>query len=244
MEFMLAPSESSSQRITFKKAAKEAFQYLKNPRYSVEDNAFTLGQKVHYCFQIYLLQLVFLPFLVPLIYVAKKMTQAEHLEIDQKNWAVVLYIILLGPLLEELVFRGLLRFNRKVIAFWGSLLLGGLGWVLSPNSTFKNASVYMVFMSFPVFYIATEYVKKTLHEFWKNHFKVVFHFVAVSFALIHLGNFTNIHNYLWALPLVSIQLILGYFLGFLRIKFGFWYGVGLHIMWNFTFTIISLLDNS
>lgn len=244
MEFMLAPSESSSKSITFRKAAKEAFQYLKNPHYLEEDNAFTLSQKVHYCFQIYLLQLVLLPFLGPLIYISQKMTQAEHLEIDKKNWAIVLYIILLGPLLEELVFRGLLRFNRKVIAFWGSLLLGVLVWFLSPNRIFKNASVYMVFMSYPFFYIATEYLKTSLHEFWRNQFKVIFHFVAVSFALIHLSNFTNIHNYLWALPLVSIQLILGYFLGFLRIKFGFWYGVGFHIMWNLVFTLIALFEKN
>lgn len=243
MELMLTTSESTTPKITFLQVAKEALMYLKNPTYLEENSTMSLVQKVRYCARIFLLQLLILPFLGPLIFVGLKMTQAEHIDLNHKDWAIFSYIVVLGPILEELIFRGLLRFNRSAIAFWMALILGTLGWYLSPSSTSKVASIFIAFFSIFLFYVITQSIENPLRTFWEKHFMVVFHFVAIAFALIHLGNFTNISNYFWALPLVSIQLSLGYFIGFLRMKFGFWYGVGLHIVWNSFFTFFTLIEN-
>lgn len=56
---------------------------------------------------------------------------------------------------------------------------------------------------------------------------------AVGFGLMHLTNYTGISNYLFAVPLVSSQIVSGYVLGFVRMKFGFGYSVALHAAWNF-----------
>lgn len=243
MEFMLTSLDNPAHKITFRQVSKEAFEYIKNPRYIAEDTTLSIMPKIRYCAYIFLLQVAALPFLGPLIYLALEMTKAKYMDIDRESWVILSYIVVLGPIVEELIFRGLLRFNRLAISFWMALLLGCAGWFLSPNSTFKNAFVLIALISFPLFYVLTQSIQARLRSVWKNHFVVVFHFVVVVFGLIHLGNYTNVNNYVWALPLVSIQLLLGYFLGFLRMKFGFWYGVGLHILWNFTITLIALSEN-
>lgn len=244
MEFMLTSIDNPVPKITFRQVAKEAFEYLKNPQYLAEDSSFSLWQKIRYCGYVYLIQLAALPFLGPLVYLALEMTKAKYMDIDRESWVIISYIVVLGPIVEELIFRGLLRFNRLAISFWMAIVLGCAGWFLSPNSTFKKAFIFISLFSFPLFYVLTQSIQTQLRFVWKKHFIVVFHFVAVAFGLIHLGNFTNVNNYVWALPLVCIQLLMGYFLGFLRMKFGFWYGVGLHILWNFTMTLVALSENS
>jgi hypothetical protein len=89
------------------------------------------------------------------------------------------------------------------------------------------------FLSIPIIYLVTKPFDGVFEVFWTKNFKYIFHFVAISFGLIHLSNYTGITNYLFALPLVTSQFISGYILGFVRMKLGFGYGVALHSAWNF-----------
>ena len=92
---------------------------------------------------------------------------------------------------------------------------------------------HSIFLSIPIIYLITKPFDAVFEAFRAKNFKYIFHFVAIGFGLAHLSNYENISNYLFAVPLVTSQIISGYVLGFVRMKLGFGYGVALHSAWNF-----------
>jgi membrane protease YdiL (CAAX protease family) len=78
-----------------------------------------------------------------------------------------------------------------------------------------------------------------MKKLWIRSFPFLFHVFAITFGLVHLSNYSHISNYFLAIPLVSSQFVSGYVLGFVRMKFGLIYSMGLHSVWNF-FAFIAL----
>ena len=55
----------------------------------------------------------------------------------------------------------------------------------------------------------------------------------IGFGLIHIFNFEAYENALWMAPLLILpQLVTGLFLGFVRVRMGFMYGVLFHALFN------------
>jgi membrane protease YdiL (CAAX protease family) len=74
----------------------------------------------------------------------------------------------------------------------------------------------------------------------KKYFKIVFYAFAVIFGLIHLSNFEITTNVLLLAPiLVAPQIILGGYLGFIRVRFGLIWSILLHASYNAFFVLIS-----
>lgn len=64
-------------------------------------------------------------------------------------------------------------------------------------------------------------------------FKVAFWTLTLAFSLVHLGNFPGISQYWYLAPLlVSPQLALGIFLGFVRVRFGLLSAMLFHAAYN------------
>lgn len=71
-------------------------------------------------------------------------------------------------------------------------------------------------------------------------FKIAFYIFAIAFGLIHLSNFTLTNNVLILAPiLVAPQIILGGYLGFIRVRFGLIWSILLHASYNAFFVFIS-----
>lgn len=71
-------------------------------------------------------------------------------------------------------------------------------------------------------------------------FKIAFYTFTILFGLIHLSNYTITTNVLLLTPiLVAPQVILGSYLGFLRVKFGLGWSILLHALYNAFFISIS-----
>ncbi|MEM6316589.1 MAG: CPBP family intramembrane glutamic endopeptidase [Bacteroidota bacterium] len=76
---------------------------------------------------------------------------------------------------------------------------------------------------------------------WPSNFKIVFWFFTLAFALMHITNFTSqVATYLIPI-LVLPQLILALLIGYVRVGWGFWYGVLFHAIHNFVIVGIVLL---
>ncbi|PQJ78115.1 CPBP family intramembrane glutamic endopeptidase [Polaribacter porphyrae] len=74
-------------------------------------------------------------------------------------------------------------------------------------------------------------------------FKIAFYVFTIIFGLIHITNFDITTNVLLLTPLLVIpQLFVGLSLGFLRVRFGFWWAVLLHCIYNSFFLTISTLS--
>ncbi len=75
-----------------------------------------------------------------------------------------------------------------------------------------------------------------------SYFPWVYYFSCLLFGLVHLGNFDNANDLLWLAPiLVAPQIVMGFFLGFLRVRLGLTYAILMHMSHN---GIIFLLISS
>lgn len=76
----------------------------------------------------------------------------------------------------------------------------------------------------------------------KTYFKYAFYLSVILFGSIHLTNFSDFENHIWMAPLlVSPQLGLGIFAGYLRVRFGLWWAVALHATYNLILSIPVVL---
>ncbi|WP_442265594.1 CPBP family intramembrane glutamic endopeptidase [Tenacibaculum sp. ZS6-P6] len=74
----------------------------------------------------------------------------------------------------------------------------------------------------------------------KALFRIAFYCFAILFALVHLSNYTITNNVLILAPiLVAPQLVLGGYLGFLRVRFGLGWSILLHATYNGFFICLS-----
>lgn len=75
----------------------------------------------------------------------------------------------------------------------------------------------------------------------KSYFPWVYYSSCLLFGLVHLGNFDNAKDLLWLTPfLIAPQTVMGFFLGFLRVRLGLHYAMLLHMCHNgILFLLIS-----
>lgn len=74
--------------------------------------------------------------------------------------------------------------------------------------------------------------------------KLIFYLVAVIFGLMHIFNYSPIYPNLWYIYPVFVlpEIILGFAFGYIRIKYGFFYGFLLHFLVNLVFVLFSSLN--
>ena len=84
------------------------------------------------------------------------------------------------------------------------------------------------------FWLRQKVVPKTIHRFYEKWIGWLFYGLAIGFGLIHLSNFTGFAGQAWFLAplLVLPQTALGVFLGFIRLRYGFWSSVLTHAFHN------------
>ena len=71
------------------------------------------------------------------------------------------------------------------------------------------------------------------HFIYKKRFKWILYVCCTAFGLIHLSNYQIDSSHILFAPLIVIIQIYGAFMfSFIRLRYGFWYGVLLHITHN------------
>lgn len=126
-------------------------------------------------------------------------------------FGVLAMIVLIGPFLEELIFRLPMKYNRNFLL---------------------RFIVYMMGLK------RTE-EKKELLEFnakraWRKFFWIFFYLMSSIFAFAHIFNYPDFkHLLIWSPILTLTQFFSGMIMGYIRIRFGFiwgWYYHALHNM--------------
>lgn len=94
-----------------------------------------------------------------------------------------------------------------------------------------------------VFHFFDFLTKNKAKTLWFNHFRIFFYLFAITFALIHLTNYSNTNSLFYILaPLIVLpQFIAGITLGYVRLKLGFFWGVLQHGLYNLILFSIALL---
>ncbi len=168
-----------------------------------------------------------------------------HLSFDHSlhlnGWGLVLAVVVLAPLLEESLFRGMLKptVGRLVlVAFLITFYVAGHtmdGWAMYHTAYLPLALGSLVGVPGLIYALFRSPRRLArLQQFWQRHFGLIFYLVAISFGLVHLSNFHHltVWHYLLAPVLTLPQLFSGFYLGYVRMRYGIWYSIALHALWN------------
>jgi len=160
----------------------------------------------------------------------------EHFIKKMGPWRSRIYIGLLGPLLEEAVFRLPLSLKRQHIAMacavavflFSGVVFHHLTKIPALNSCIQLTTCVVAYAI--VMFRAPKGMSITDHRFRK-------HLIILSmclFGLMHIGNYTPIQwPLIWIYPIYVLpQLLMGWAITFIRFKNGFWWGYALHCIIN------------
>ncbi|WP_459615686.1 CPBP family glutamic-type intramembrane protease [Bordetella sp. 2513F-2] len=153
---------------------------------------------------------------------------AHRLDPGNLPW---LAAVLWAPLVEEMLFRYGLR--RPAQALWvvpalvPLLLWGPLGWTMALGACVMLAACLPLRRGRP----------KHWRAGWRRQYALryplVFHLAALTFAAMHLNNFSLNHTTWWMLPLLVLpQWATGLVLGWMRSRRGIGAAVLLHAVFN------------
>ncbi|MGB0880452.1 MAG: CPBP family intramembrane glutamic endopeptidase [Polaribacter sp.] len=75
----------------------------------------------------------------------------------------------------------------------------------------------------------------------RKSFKIAFYTLTILFGLVHISNFTITKNVLLLTPILVLpQILLGGYLGFIRVRFGLGWSIALHACYNGILMLITL----
>jgi hypothetical protein len=156
----------------------------------------------------------------------------------------IFYILLLGPLIEETVFRLPLDLKKRHLLI--SALVICFFFV---GEKYKFLSLYSLQTWIKIISILTvliifRFIKREKIEAYKGKYQgVCFYLMALSFGLLHITNFyfilpenVKFFSFLFVLP----QVFLGIFIGFVRLKNGFLWGLLMHSIFNLPTVLVYI----
>jgi hypothetical protein len=144
-------------------------------------------------------------------------------------------VVFIGPFFEEMLFRlGLIINKRNISIFIGVLIFELLGGSIATFSLTNSSAIYFAMIGLAGILLSYLYLPKQVLDFFNTYKSYLIRFSILFFGLLHLTNASEFH---WQLALfypffVLPQIVMGYFITNLRLKYGFLWGVGLHIVFN------------
>lgn len=161
-----------------------------------------------------------------------------------KSLITYLNLFLIGPLIEEILFRLWQDYRIKNILIISVLIFLFFVKYIAHVKHFSTLSyiidIIIIIISLFVYYIFNEkYGNKEISISIKRK-RVLFCLSAILFGFLHISNYSPInYRILFIYPfLVLPQIIAGFTIGYTRIKYGFVYGLFLHFMINLITVII------
>ena len=153
-----------------------------------------------------------------------------------KGYYGIFMVVILGPLVEELIFRLILVPKRRNIAIFtfvfSFLVLNKTYYVNKIDWLLLVSLVMSVLLSFLVFNLLKRNPK--IETAIGKRQKIITMVSVVLFGLLHIANIENLHWELALLyPVYALpQMILGYVSSVQRLKLGFVWGLLFHSMIN------------
>ena len=191
-------------------------------------------------FVVKILLLIPISIVVGLIYDPENMTSKS---LSERFSPVMLLLVggVILPLLEEVGFRLSLRFKPIYLTVSSSVFL----YYLLTKAVFQTknsaidesfpiragAAVALAVILFPILSVGV--VRARLAEFWRVHFRLIYYASCVVFAGVHIFRYELDPVTVALLQVLCLpQLLSGIIYGYIRVAFGFWFPLGLHMSTN------------
>lgn len=158
----------------------------------------------------------------------------------------VLYIILIGPFIEEIVFRLFLNLRKLTIATSIAFLFYAISyyWIDTkyPQLNICLRIISSIGIAILIYKLIDENLLTVLQT---KYFGYIFYITAILFGIVHLSNFSPISAKIISMAplLVLPQICYGLVMGYLRLKLknGFIWALALHIFINGTAQLVVSL---
>lgn len=164
-------------------------------------------------------------------------------EFPHRNRSDIIDLVILAPILEELLFRLPLRNFFKNIFLSISLLFYALTKsVLGIYIVIPSSILILILPYIPGLFIQIEtIVNKNARKF----FPAIFYIISLIFGFLHITNFDHLTKtqYFISPAIVFYQILLGFYLGFLRVRFkwGIIYSIVTHAVFNSFPVLIKMI---
>ncbi len=234
---------------SFSEFVRECVNFARKPSYALPHTFSSLeGAKVLAFALLFDYLLMFCSLILIGAVVGKDLVQENHQMQEMiESYSPILifaFVALLAPLLEETIFRLFLRFHTLNLLF--SLLFAAFffvprasGWVF-----WLALGVFLfVFLGLLMLYLNAKDAVKDLEIFWERNFSTLYYLSVFSFGLIHILNYSlPFWKALVLAPvLVLPQILLGFILGYLRMRYHFGFALALHAIHNGILIIPTLI---
>ena len=200
------------------------WRFIKKPVELSEDKA-SLQLKIGTCGALFLIQIP--PLLVLMALVGgleqlglwdEDMHSLQKIFQEMEPVLIFFFAMIMAPLLEEVMFRLILRFRSNFLILW-SIHIGVALHLGQKRSLLKTA-----------------------RKVWDKFYGWVFYLMTMAFGLMHIMNFEpSLNIYLLAPILVAPQILIGINLGYLRVRFGLIWSILFHAFYNGVLMSIALL---
>ncbi len=244
------------EKFTLKYFYRDFWQFLKNP--TTEAQRFPFSVKLAFQLFIGFFLIRFLTILVevfgfrPFILSFTGHELARQ-QIDGNTTSLVVGALISAPIVEELAYRWGLRFSPLRTAV--SIGLVVFYWL--PYGGTYSTSILRV-LNQPGFYLMVgmgvlagltayalfkvPYLESLIRQKWSRSFGWVYYISALLFGLMHIFNVADLDLTILGLaPLITFQQIaLGFFNGYVRMRFGLAQAVAQHALFNLVPVLIQL----
>ena len=200
------------------------WRFIKKPVELSEDKA-SLQLKIGTCGALFLIQIPPLLVLMALVRGLEQlglwdedMHSLQKIFQEMEPVLIFFFAVIMAPLLEEVMFRLILRFRSNFLILW-SIHIGVALHLGQKRSLLKTA-----------------------RKVWDKFYGRVFYLMTMAFGLMHIMNFEpSLNIYLLAPILVAPQILIGINLGYLRVRFGLIWSILFHAFYNGVLMSIALL---
>lgn len=170
--------------------------------------------------------------------------EVKPLQYEFESFKFILLAILIGPIIEESVFRLSLTYSKLNLSVSIGLIIHV---VVTKSLNIKTLTsvdgVVLLFLIPAIIYLILNhkkiYISSWLKSVWSKNHRTIYFLSAIFFAIIHIGNYnvTNFNRVLAAIVFCLPFIFIGFILGYIRIRFGFFWSILFHSLHN---TIIGL----
>ena len=221
-----------------KQTASDLIAFIKAPTLELEPSA---GSRLPAILWLFLLNVLIVAAIAAVLFPAMILLQIEMSgsmsELFKRPvWKVLGIVVIVGPIMEELIFRHWISGNPRLLVLLGGLVvwIGG-AWALTQTGFSASdplpVIILIVATATLVLFGLIRFWKRDTPHWYARIFPVIFWAQALLFGFIHVFNYAG-DNPAALLPFVLPQLTGGLIWGYARIKYGWWSNILMHMAYN------------
>ena len=236
MENITEPNASSSTSLL-----RTYCRFLRSPNLLLPPDSISAKQARSHTLRLYSIHLLLI--LLSLVAIQAFGLQEHNLSQglfeQMPAWTLFLVAVVAAPVIEETIFRLPLRpFASSITLISSFILYAGLAVAQVAPGILLVALAMLVALNVYVWSQRSRVI--LFKKFYSQYPRLIFYFFTLLFGIVHIGNYTR---EVWMLlPLLVLpQTIIGLWLGFVRLRYGFGWSIFAHGFHNGCVLLPTLL---